>query len=146
MARVVALGGRDFVLAEIARRNLVPAAHGLHIRRVRRREGPALPREHKCTYHGPAGCTLAPERRPATCNYFLCDDALTAGGPAGAAAEARARDVHAALRAAYEALDRDLAERIARAWPDGAPWDVPFLDWLGAHFSPELHSRYSPEP
>lgn len=132
VARVVALGGRDFLLEQIARKSLLPAPHGLRIRRVRRREGPSLPREPKCVFHGPAGCTIPHERRPATCNYFLCDAAFTAGGAPGAAAEARARRAHARLREAYERHDRALAERIARERPEGVVWNTAFLDWLGA--------------
>lgn len=135
VGRVVSLGGRDFLLAQLAAKNLVPAAHGLVIRRVRKREGPSLPREPKCVFHGPTGCTLPHDRRPATCNYFLCEDAFVAGGAEDAAGQARARRTHASLKETYERLDRELAARVARTFPGGAPWDAAFLDWLGAQLA-----------
>jgi len=135
VGRVVSLGGRDFLLAQMASKNLVPAAHGLVIRRVRKREGPSLPREPKCVFHGPTGCTIPHDRRPATCNYFLCEDAFVAGGAEDAAGQARARRTHASLKETYERLDRELAARVARTFPGGAPWDAAFLDWLGAQLA-----------
>jgi hypothetical protein len=133
IGRIVALGGRDFLCAQLAAKNLVPVAHGLRIRRVRKREGRSLPREHKCVFHGPSGCTLPPERRPATCNYFLCEDALHAGGEENAGDRARARRAHELLKASYERHDREMGERIARTF-GGPPWDAAFLDQLGAAF------------
>src|SRR4051794_14499648 len=70
LGRVVARGGRDFLLAALAARKAEPTRRGLAVRRVRRREGPTLPREAKCVFHGARGCTIDPDRRPATCNYF----------------------------------------------------------------------------
>jgi hypothetical protein len=134
VGRIVALGGRDFLLAQIASKNLVPVGHGLRIRRVRRREGPSLPREHKCVFHGAAGCTIAPDQRPATCNYFLCEDALSAGGDEDAAGRRRAEQAHALLRASYEHLDREIAARVVAEPPDAIRWDANFLDGLGAMF------------
>jgi hypothetical protein len=87
---------------------------------VLRRPGaddPAL----RCVYHGPAGCTIAPERRSTTCNDYVCEDAL-AEGPEVAAA---ARLAHERLTALHVRWDAELA-------PSGeAPWDDAFLDHLG---------------
>ena len=82
VGRIVSSGGRDWILAEIAAGNLSPGPSGLEVRRERRRESATTPRRLKCVYHGPAGCTIAAEHRPSTCNYFLCADAFAEGGEA----------------------------------------------------------------
>ncbi len=130
IGRVVALGGREFLLAEIAAGNLRPVARGLEIRRVRRRESLVVARVRKCVYHGAEGCTIAPSRRPATCNYFLCDEAYAGGGERRDAA----RDAHGELMRLYRGWDDALAGEVHARWPDGAPWDAAFLDWLGAAY------------
>jgi hypothetical protein len=127
LARVVLHGGRDFLLAELAARRLLPAARGLAVKRVRRRDGPTSPREARCVHHGPRGCTIAPELRPETCNYFLCEDTFVEDR----AREPAARAAHAALRALYDRWDEELAARIAARYPEGPTWDAGFLDWLG---------------
>src|SRR5690348_16239953 len=80
IGRVVSQGGRDWLLEQLAAKNLLPVARGLGLRRELRKESLTAPRENKCVYHGPLGCTITPERRPATCNYFLCEDAFVEGG------------------------------------------------------------------
>jgi hypothetical protein len=135
LGRVVAAGGRDWVLAQIAAKNLVPAARGLAVRRVRRRESLTAPREHKCVYHGARGCTIDPSLRPATCNYFLCDEAYVEGGERrGDPAAVAARAQHRALIDMYTAWDRDIEARVRERFPEGVPWDAAFLDWLGQEF------------
>jgi hypothetical protein len=136
IGRVVAHGGRDFLLAEIARGNLVPVARGLTIRRVKKRESPLAPRRSKCVYHGAEGCTIAPGLRPATCNYFLCDDAYREGGEGrGDGSAVAARAAHGALAGLYQGWDRALGEAVRTRWPEGVPWDGAFLDWLGAAYT-----------
>jgi hypothetical protein len=134
IGRVVALGGRAFLLAQIAAKNLVPAARGLALRRVRTRASSTEPRRARCVFHGPTGCTIAHDLRPATCNYFLCDDAYAERDEAGRAdpAAPEARRAHEALKRLYEGWDRDLEALVAATWPEGPPWDEAFLDWLGA--------------
>lgn len=132
LGRVVRGGGRAWILEQIAARRLAPAARGLVIKRVRKRESPALPRASKCSFHGPRGCTIDHALRPATCNYFVCDDAFRAGGEdRGDPHAAAARRAHGVLRELYERWDEHLAARIPEAWPEGVRWDEPFLDWLG---------------
>lgn len=123
----VSHGHRDWLLAQIAERRLVPGARGLAIKLVKRREGPALPRERKCVFHGKEGCTIRFEQRPATCNYFVCEDVFIDGGGDGPAA----RRAHATLKDAFERWDRALVDEIAARFPDGPTWDAAFLDWLG---------------
>ncbi len=131
VGRIVSLGGRDWILAEILAGNLLPGAAGLSIKRVRRRERPDVSRGPKCVYHGLQGCTISPDRRSATCNYFLCGDAYAEGGEAQGHPDAsRGRALHAALRELYTRWDHDLAARRAELWPE-VVWDAALLDWLG---------------
>lgn len=124
IGRIVRLGGKSFVLQRIADGALRPGPRGLFIQRV---EGPAgEPR--RCVFFGPGGCTLPPERRAATCNYYVCEDALDEGG-AEAPAARRARDT---LEDALGKRDREIGARVAERWPEGPPWDEAFLDWLAA--------------
>ncbi|WP_437673062.1 hypothetical protein [Sorangium sp. So ce131] len=134
IGRVVSLGGRGWLLEQIAARNLLPVSRGLELRRVRRREASTAPRRAKCVFHGARGCTIGAELRAATCNYFLCEDAFAErqdGAPDPA--EGASRRAHALLREVYERWDRELAEAVASR-PEGASWDAPFLDWLGTEF------------
>lgn len=135
VGRIVAGGGRDFLLAAIAAKELLVAEDGLRIRRVKRREARTEPMERKCVFHGAGGCTIAPSMRPATCNYFLCDDAFVEGGERrGEPAAVLARQAHGVLRRVYEGWDAELSARISTAYPEGPPWDAAFLDWLGERF------------
>lgn len=136
LGRIVSLGGRDWLLAELARGNLVPAERWLVIRRRKSTPRPDGPRVAACVYHGPSGCTIPHDRRAATCNYYVCDEALSRGGEAAP----RARDLHAELVASYVAWEAEIAARIEKRWPDGFAFDAPFLDWLGATFE-ELTRR-----
>lgn len=126
VARVVLHGGRDFLLHAIARGDLAPFEHGL---RVARRGGA----EGRCTFHDDgAGCTIATDRRPATCNYYVCEPALDDGATTGHAAEvARARSGTDRLVAELVAWDEALFVWTAER---GRAWDAPFLDALGAAF------------
>jgi hypothetical protein len=133
IGRIVQRGGRSFLLDEIRAGNLLPCPTGLSIRRVRRKEGALLPRRLKCVYHGPEGCTIAPDRRPATCNYYLCADAFAdhRGDPA---VPARARAVHATLQGLYTRWDGEIAALVP-AVPEREAWDLAFLDRLGEVFA-----------
>lgn len=143
VGRIVAGGGRDFVLARMAAKELIPTERGLVIRRVKRREAKTEPMERKCVFHGAGGCTIRPAMRPATCNYFLCEDTFVEGGERkGEFAAVRAREAHGALRAAYERWDAEMAARITKAFPEGPAWDAAFLDWLGETFV-ELEASFT---
>jgi hypothetical protein len=125
VGRIVIHGGRSFVLQRIADGSLRPGPRGLLIRRVG--DDPK-----RCVFLGAAGCTLPPERRAATCNYYVCEDALA--DPGDASPEA-ARAAVAALTDAFAAWDRAIAAEVAERWPEGAPWDEAFVDWLGERFA-----------
>jgi len=131
VGRIVRLGGSGWLMAEIAAGNLRPSPRGLAIRRAA--PGESLPA--RCAYHGPKGCSIPHERRSATCNYYICDDAFAFGGEAEGRLEATAaRRVHEALTAFYGQWDIKIAERVIARFPGGPPWDAAFLDWLGDQF------------
>ena len=131
VGRVVSLGGSAFLLAQIARGALRPGPRGLVMVRV---DGP--PREggasaKRCVFHGPTGCTIAPEQRAATCNYYVCESALgDENSDARAACET--------LTAIYAAWDRAIGAEVALRFPDGPTWDAALLSWLGLRFEGEV--------
>jgi hypothetical protein len=141
VGRVVALGGRDWLLAELRAGRLSYDRTGLKIRRRRGLSREGGPRIAKCGYHGPTGCTISPDQRPATCNYYVCDAAL-----GGASEAARAREVHAELAETFVAWEAELSARVARAYPDGPALDEPFLDWLGEAFRALVRGEGLPVP
>jgi hypothetical protein len=134
LGRVLAHGGVDWLIDEIAAGRLAPASDGLVIRERRGIARPGGPRMTKCTYHDLHGCTILPERRPATCNYFVCEAALTGDDGSSVPEAGRVRSLQAALAAQFERWDAVLAAHVAVAWPDGAPFDSAFFAWLGARF------------
>lgn len=131
VARIVRLGGRDWLIGEIAAGRLFARGHWLVLRREKKVPRPGGPRVAACVYLGDRGCTLEPDRRAATCNYYVCDQALERGGPEAG----RARAAHAELVERFGAWDAALAERVREAFPEGPPWDAAFLDWLGERFA-----------
>lgn len=135
IGRIVALGGGEWLLEAMERGDLRPGPRGLLLRRVASQEANAGVWPTKCVFHGPQGCTIPPERRAATCNYYICEDAFAVGGEAeGDAAAVGAREALATLTALYGRWDLELMAKVAGRWPGGPPWDAAFLDWLGNHF------------
>lgn len=133
IGRIVLLGGKAWLLAELAAGSFIPSERGLLLLRVRRRTARGERRSSRCVFHGPSGCTIEASQRPTTCNSFLCDDAFAEGGERrGDPTALSARKIHVALSAQQARWTDLLAERAARAWPEGLPWDAAFLDWLGA--------------
>jgi hypothetical protein len=135
IARIVRLGGRDWLVEELAAERLVRHERWLTIQRrktVPRADGP---RVAACVYLGPKGCTLSPDRRAATCNYYVCEEALSQGGAEGA----RAREVHAGLVQDFTGWDAELQRRVDETFPEGPVFEDPaFLDWLGETFGEML--------
>jgi len=131
VARIVAHGGRDWLLAEIAAGRLVRGERWLNLKRRKRVPRPEGPRVATCTYHGDLGCTIPHDRRPATCNYYVCEEALAQGGPEGP----RGRAVHAELVERFVAWDAEFERRVREAFPEGHALDAAFLDWLAAAFA-----------
>jgi len=129
IGRIVALGGRDWLLEQIRAENLRPVARGLAIRRATPAtiDGEAYP--ERCGYLGPTGCTIAPDRRSATCNYYLCDEGFAEAS--GQLDAALARDAHERLVALYGRWDLEIKEAIDEQFSGGIAWDAAFLDWLG---------------
>lgn len=135
VGRIVAHGGRDWLLEEIAAKRLVIGERWLSVSRPKRTLVPGGPRQAGCVYHAPTGCTIPHDRRSATCNYYVCDAGLAGEH------EARAREVHDDLVKSFVGWDAEITARVAATWPEGRPpFDGAFLDWLGATFT-ELSSR-----
>jgi len=127
IGRIVLRGGRDFLLEEIRQGRLLPSTRGLTIRRVPASDG--FP--ERCGYLGPSGCVLQPERRAATCNYYLCEDALAEAEKEEDPAAPRAREAGERLALLFGRFDLEIAEKIGERFPSGLPWDAEMLDWLG---------------
>jgi len=130
------LGGRDFLLLEMQAGRLLPSPRGLSILRVPAKgEFPA-----RCTYLGPSdqGCVLGPERRSATCNYYLCDDAFRLAEEQADPLVSKARGAHDRIADFLGRCDVELSELIGVTFPDGPAWDAPFLDWLAQQFQSHL--------
>jgi hypothetical protein len=133
IGRVVSRGGIDWLLDEIAAGRLAATADGLAIRERKGLARPGGPRMPKCGYHDVHGCTIAPGRRPATCNYFACEAALAAE-PGSRDEAGPARALQARLAERFARWDGALSAEVASVWPDGPPFDRAFLAWLGARF------------
>ena len=132
IGRIVAHGGRDWLLEEIAAKRIVVGERWLSVTRPKRPLVPGGAREAACVYHAHTGCTISHDRRSATCNYYLCDAALGAGA---AADGARARQAHDDLVAKFIAWEAEITRRLDVTWPDGPTFDAAFLEWLGATFA-----------
>lgn len=130
IGRIVSLGGRDWLLGEVAAGRLKRIARGLIYtrRKVRLRADGA--RDYACVYLAPGGCTLAPDKRAATCNYYACEESFARGGAEGEAGRA----LHAALVEAYTRWDEQLDAAVRALHPEGPSYDATFFDWLGARF------------
>jgi Fe-S-cluster containining protein len=116
---------------QIALGNLMITPQGLRIRRTKGRLVPGQRRHLRCVFLGPEGCTIDPDLRPATCNYYVCEEGL--GGPIrGPVGEGEPFVAYAALRELWRRWNEDIEARVAAAWPDGPGWDEPFFAWLAA--------------
>ncbi|NUQ75416.1 MAG: hypothetical protein HUU21_17855 [Polyangiaceae bacterium] len=136
IGRITAKGGLDWLLQEMRAGNLRPAPRGLAIRRSEAREDDFGAWPRKCVYHGPNGCTVPSDRRSATCNYYLCDDAFEAGGEGqGDPTAARARRAHDTLTNLYGRWDLELSARISARFPGGHDWDDEFFSWIAEQFA-----------
>ena len=132
LARVVRHGHGGWLRERLAAGDLRGNEHGLTIHRPARRLSAAYgaPRLARCAFHdGTVGCTVDETQRPATCNYYLCDQAL-ADADDGAAA-ARARAVHDELVADFVRRDEALHRRVAARTEDDR-YSEPFFAWLEA--------------
>ncbi|HLN63961.1 MAG TPA: hypothetical protein VK464_20760 [Symbiobacteriaceae bacterium] len=135
IGRIVTLGGRDWLLEQLEAGNLRTGARGLLLKRVANDQGNAGTWPTKCVYHGPQGCTIPPDRRAATCNYYICDDAFLYGGENQGNADAvTGREAHAVLMALYGRWDLEVLAKVEERWPGGPPWDAAFLDWVGEEY------------
>jgi hypothetical protein len=139
VGRIVTLGGTDWLLEQLAAGNLTRGARGLLIKRIENQETNWGVWPTKCVYHGAQGCTIAPDRRAATCNYYICDEAFAYGGEnQGVEAAVLGREAHATLMSLYGRWDLDLKAQVEAKWPGGAPWDADFLVWVGAAYQRQV--------
>jgi hypothetical protein len=139
IGRIVALGGREWLLGEVAAQRLVPFERGLLIRRRKGVARPGGPRMAKCVYHRERGCSIDARHRPATCNYYVCESALAPTeneerADAGPIASSAASRLSQGLAQQFRRWDAVLADAVASTWPEGPPFDAPFLDGLGVLF------------
>lgn len=143
IGRVVGHGGLSWLMEQLASKSLVPCARGLALRRVKGQACAGGPRLSKCVFHSKAtGCTIAHDRRPATCNYYVCESVLAAEVEAGRDAEP-ARRLQAELVDAFVAWDLELDRRIVHAYGGAPPYDEAFLVWLGEAYR-ELCAKPQP--
>ena len=129
LGRIVSLGGTAWILEQIAAGNLKHGGRALNI--LRREADAAGPR--RCVFHEGQGCTIPADRRTATCNFYVCDDAFTRSGEG--AEVAAGRDAVDLLMTAHGRWDLELAERVRARWPEGPPWDATLLAWLGDEYA-----------
>ena len=133
LARIVGLGGRDWLLAELAAGTLETEPRGLSIRRVtgRATDARGAPRIRKCAFHGSSGCTIDESRRSVTCNLYICESALHTDKLDADVARA-ARTLHAAVVADLVHVGTELEARVRDTFPEGPAYDAAFFDWLSA--------------
>jgi hypothetical protein len=132
IGRIAALGGADWLLAELAAGRLERRPTGMVVRRVPISEERAG--EQKCVYHAAQGCTLSPDRRSAACNYYVCKEALAEVEEDDTAVPIEAAS--AAWTAQYQAWNEILFAEI-RSWgaEAGDPaGDARLIDRLGQRF------------
>jgi hypothetical protein len=127
LARIVTRGGAQWLLDELAAERLYPCARGLALQRVENPDVATTGRERKCVYHGERGCTVPHDRRSATCNYYVCDDA--------AEGDTKLRDE---LTSFYGEADLVLSARVATR---GVEWTVEFLQWLASEWTTHIAAR-----
>jgi hypothetical protein len=118
IARIVRHGGRDWLLGELQTGRIV--AMGAWMILTRPADAGA------CVYLSERGCTIANERRPATCNFYVCESALGAGGESADVARST-RDQEESDYAQWDALLARLANERA---PQGIVFDAATLDFL----------------
>jgi hypothetical protein len=141
IGRIVSLGGRDWLFDQMQEGNLIPGTRGLVIRRAEASEDEAGRWPRRCIYLGPIGCTIPAERRSATCNYYLCDDAFVHGeGATARSVVSSARRAHGTLTDFFGRLDLLIAERIEQHFGT-PPWDEAFLEWLGREYRHLVEER-----
>jgi hypothetical protein len=132
LGRIVTLGGTAWLLDQIAAGNLKRGGRALNI--ARREADAAGPR--RCVFHAGQGCTIPADRRTATCNFYVCDDAFALAGEDGGGPEiAAGRRAVEVLMDTHGRWDLEIAERVRARWPEGPPWDATLLAWLGDEYA-----------
>jgi hypothetical protein len=73
---------------------------------------------------------IPPDRRSATCNYYLCERAFEEASSDGEIMT-MAREAQETLTELYGRWDIELAALVEERYPAGPVWDAGFLEWLG---------------
>lgn len=134
-ARLARAGQQAFLLEKIRDKSLIVSTHGLVLRRTKNRTSADERRKKRCVFHGPLGCTILESQRPATCNYYVCDDVYREGKETGASDVVQeAQLVHQRLAAQNVAWADTLKQWVSSEYPDGPPWDEAFLYRLALRF------------
>ncbi len=87
---------------------------------------------------------LEPERRSATCNYYLCEDAFVLAENEGDSNGRPIRQAHERIAELLGAGDLELSASVDERFPEVPVWDAAFLDWLAGEFD-EVLRRYGKE-
>lgn len=130
LGRIVSLGGAAWILEQIAAGNLKRGGRALNI--VRREADALAPR--RCVFHEGQGCTIPADRRTATCNFYVCDDAFERADEAASDAVSGRAAVDL-LMETHGRWDLEIADRVQERWPEGPPWDATLLAWLGDEYA-----------
>lgn len=124
IARIVHHDGRAWLQGEVAAGRIVAKGSFMILTR------PA----GACVYLGDEGCTITHEKRPATCNFYVCEQAVDGGD-----------DTADAARQTRDRLERELAQRdadllalLSQRAPNGIAFDEETLVFLGTE-----HARHA---
>ena len=75
-----------------------------------------------------------PDRRSATCNYYLCEEAFVLARREGDPLATSARIEHGRLEVFLGRCDIELSKRVRSRFPAGPPWDAAFFDWVASEY------------
>lgn len=129
MGRMATLGQARWIVDEMRAGRLRRGPRGIIIERVE-----SVPDGgKKCIYHADGqGCTVPAERRSASCNYYVCGDALEGEGADMVAAEAAC----AAWMQQYATWDEILSAEVGGwgATPEDPAAEERLFEHLGVRF------------
>lgn len=125
IGRIASLNGIAFLLIELESGRLRPSPLGLAIQRQAPGELSGISMPARCIYLSKTGCVLEEGQRSATCNYYVCEEALNEGG--GPKHIQKTRRAYETLSALYAQWDIALGKSVHSRYPQGPPWDRAFL-------------------
>lgn len=125
IGRIASLSGIAFLLGELESGRLKPSPLGLAIQRQASGELSGISMPARCIYLSKTGCVLEEGQRSATCNYYVCEEALNEGGSAKNIKKTRL--AYETLSTLYAQWDMELGKSVHSRYPQGPPWDRAFL-------------------